>query len=143
MKVLHDQSYGIIPLRMHRGIWQVLVILHRGGNHWGFPKGHSVLSETPQQAAARELKEETGLNVAKLLAEHPKTENYIFRRKKNLISKKAHYYPALVEGELQLQEEEIVDGRWLKIEEALEILSFEEARNILREIMAELLKNDD
>ncbi len=138
MKVIHDQSFGIIPLRKKCAEWEVLVILHRGGNHWGFPKGHANPEETSAEAASRELKEETGLTVVEFLSEQPKVETYLFRRKRILVSKKAHYFPAIVTGELLLQEEEIVDARWLSFEKALTTLSFEEARNILRETMKSL-----
>jgi len=41
------------------------VLLQRRGdsNKWGFPGGAIELGETPQQAAIREVKEETGLDV--------------------------------------------------------------------------------
>src|ERR1700687_2463817 len=107
MKVTYDQSYGIIPLRKTQEDWEVLIILHRGGNHWGFPKGHALPNERPQDAAARELKEETGLSITEFLDDQAKTETYLFRRKRALISKKAHYFPALVAGDLKVQEEEI------------------------------------
>lgn len=42
------------------------VLLQRRGdsNKWGFPGGAIELGETPEQAAIRELREETGLDVA-------------------------------------------------------------------------------
>ena len=117
------------------GEWRVLLILHREGNHWGFPKGRADTQETPLQSAKRELKEETGLDVIKLLSEQPLVEKYQFRRKREMVIKTVQYFPALVQGELQIQEEEIRDAKWLKMSEALEQLSFKEARHILSECM--------
>jgi bis(5'-nucleosidyl)-tetraphosphatase len=127
------ESFGIVPFLNENGTWKVLLILHREGNHWGFPKGKANPGEIPLAAASRELKEETGLSVLKVLREDPLTEQYQFRRKKQLIIKTVQYFPALVEGALQLQEEEIREAKWLTIQEAMQQLTFREARHILQE----------
>ena len=41
----------------------LFLLLHYVSGHWDFPKGHLEPGETNQQAAHRELKEETGLTV--------------------------------------------------------------------------------
>jgi 8-oxo-dGTP pyrophosphatase MutT (NUDIX family) len=132
------ESFGIIPLFNDEGTWKVLLILHRVGNHWGFPKGKAQPVETALETASRELKEETGLVVAKVLLEQPIKEQYQFRRGKQAIVKIVHYFPALVEGILHLQEEEIRDAKWLTISDAMKQLTFGEARHILGECMRHL-----
>ncbi len=127
------ESFGIVPFLNENGTWKVLLILHREGNHWGFPKGKANPGETPLAAASRELKEETGLSVLKVLREDPLTEQYQFRRKKQFIIKTVQYFPALVEGSLQLQAEEIREAKWLTFQEAMQQLTFREARHILQE----------
>jgi 8-oxo-dGTP pyrophosphatase MutT (NUDIX family) len=129
------ESFGIVPFINEKGTWKVLLILHREGNHWGFPKGKANLGETSLQAAPRELLEETGLTVIRVLREQPLIEQYQFRRKKQFIVKAVQYYPALVEGTLKLQEEEIREAKWLSIPEAMQQLSFREARHILQEFL--------
>lgn len=133
--MLKVESFGIIPFINEKGTWKVLLILHKEGSHWGFPKGKINPGENALQAATRELKEETGLSIARILLEKPLTEQYQFRRKKQLIIKTVQYFPALVEGELQLQEEEIRESKWLTIDEAMQQLSFKEARHILQEVL--------
>jgi bis(5'-nucleosidyl)-tetraphosphatase len=132
------ESFGIVPFLKKEGVWKVLLILHREGNHWGFPKGKANPHETPLESATRELKEETGLNVVQILRDHPMTEQYQFRRKKQFIIKTVQYFPAFVEGDLILQEEEIRDAKWMTIPEALQQLSFREARHILQEFVRHL-----
>ncbi len=127
------RSFGIIPLRKREEKWEVLLILHRKGNHWGFPKGRADPEEEPLASATRELQEEVGLQISKLLSKTPVVEEYQFRHKRDRILKVVHYFPALVEGTLQLQEEEIREAKWLSIEEALKQLSFKEARHLLQE----------
>lgn len=135
MKVIEDKSFGIIPLVQEGKEWKVLLILHRGGRHWAFPKGHGNAGETHQQAALRELKEETGLDVEKLLLETPLVENYRFRRKNEIVSKTVYYYPAIVTGQLKLQQEEIQESKWVPLKEAQNHLTFKEARSMCAELI--------
>jgi 8-oxo-dGTP diphosphatase len=135
MNKIEVESFGIIPLSNQNGVWKVLLILHREGSHWSFPKGRSNAGELPLECAKRELKEETGLEIVQLLQEEPFLEQYKFRRKHNLIEKKVFYFPAIVTGKLQLQEQEIRDARWLPLETALDQLTFKEARALLLQVM--------
>jgi 8-oxo-dGTP pyrophosphatase MutT (NUDIX family) len=132
------ESFGIVPFVCEKGTWKVLLILHREGNHWGFPKGKANRDETPLESATRELKEETGLSVTEVLRSQPMVEQYQFRRKKQFIIKTVQYFPAFVEGSLCLQEEEIRDAKWMAIPEALRQLTFAEARHILQEFVLHL-----
>ena len=140
------ESFGIVPFVNEKGLWKVLLILHRQGNHWGFPKGKANPGETPLESATRELKEETGLIVSEILRQEPLKEQYQFHRKKQFVLKIVHYFPALVVGTLNLQEEEIRDAKWMTIPEAMKQLSFGEARHILEELASGLdtqPKNDN
>ncbi len=124
-------SYGIIPLRKGpRDKWEVLLIQHRKGLYWSFPKGHAEGREEPLQTATRELYEETGLLVKTLLSEEVFTENYQFMSNNSLISKQVTYYLALVEGGLSLQTEEISDAKWVLFSEAPSFISFPESQAV-------------
>ena len=111
---IEEKSYGIIPLRQESGVWQVLLILHQGGRHWAFPKGHGDPGETALDSARRELKEETGLDIQELLQDSPLVERYQFHRKHEVVVKTVQYFPAIVSGELKLQAEEIRDA-WVHV----------------------------
>ncbi|HNA62110.1 MAG TPA: NUDIX domain-containing protein [Rhabdochlamydiaceae bacterium] len=134
MKV-EEQSFGIIPLKQENGIWQLLLILHQGGRHWAFPKGHGNPGETAVESAKRELKEETGLNVDKFLQDDPLTERYQFYRKKEVVVKTVQYFPALVSGTLKLQAEEIRDAKWVPLKESTRHLTFREAKEMCHKLI--------
>ena len=129
------ESFGIVPFINEKGTWKVLLILHREGNHWGFPKGKANPKESALQAAVRELQEETGLAIVKILRDEPLTEQYQFRHRKEIILKTVQYFPALVSGELSVQEEEIREAKWLTIPDAMHQLTFKEAKHILQEFL--------
>jgi 8-oxo-dGTP pyrophosphatase MutT (NUDIX family) len=128
-----EESYGVLPFRKERGKWRVLLILHLHGNHWGFPKGKSDEGENPQESATRELLEETGLSVSSFLTKKPLEEHYEFSRKGARVAKTVHYFPALVEGSLALQTNEVRAAKWATLEEALEQLTFDEAKKLCKE----------
>jgi 8-oxo-dGTP pyrophosphatase MutT (NUDIX family) len=133
-----EQSFGVIPLKQENGIWQVLVILHQGSRHWAFPKGRGNPGETPLESAKRELKEETGLDVEKLLSDQPLTEQYHFYRKHESVVKTVQYFPAVVKGEVKLQEEEIKDAKWVPLKEAARHLTFKAAKAMCQQLILNL-----
>ena len=130
----NDESFGIIPLTQDRGGWEVFLIQHCHGRYWGFPKGHAEADETPQQAACRELKEETNLEVIRFLQTEPLIEQYQFVLDKQRVFKRVFYFAAEVSGEIILQKKEISNGIWLSIPKAFEQLTHPEGRAILTQV---------
>lgn len=109
-----------------------LLILDGYGN-WGFPKGHIDEGESPDIAARREIREETGLEPLILRAPLGMIDWY-FRHDKHLIHKYCHYY--LFEsrdGEPTPQADEgIAECRWHDESAAIATVSYDNARTILR-----------
>lgn len=129
-----EHSCGIVPLKIENGITFVLLIAHKGGRHWGFPKGHKNPGESDIETAERELKEETGLSIERCLLEIPYVEMYKFYKFNKKIHKKVTYFPCFVQGDLKLQAEEIIDACWVSIEEADKKLTFPEAKEICKKV---------
>jgi 8-oxo-dGTP pyrophosphatase MutT (NUDIX family) len=126
-----DESFGIIPLRKHEGHWQVFLVLHKHAKYWGFPKGHAEAGETAEQAAARELKEETNLDVVRHLAKEPLSEQYRFTHGQRYIVKRVLYYIAEVAGTVKLQENEIESGVWVDVTDAAAKVTHSEGKSII------------
>jgi len=136
----YDHSYGIIPLRISKGEWHVLIVQHNSG-HWAFPKGHANAGESHQQAAERELEEETGLTVKSYLISETLKEEYMFRWNGELIKKEVVYYVAEVKGKVSLQVEEIKDSQWILLKEAEEKMTFKEGKALCHEVLKLLPPN--
>lgn len=128
-----EASYGIIPLHKTHGVWHVLLIQHHAG-HWSFPKGHKEAGETPQQAAERELKEETGLDAVRFFSVPPLQERYHFKHGRSNVEKTVTYFPAEVSGKLALQHEEIRNAKWVPMAAASEHVTYPAAKAICKQI---------
>jgi 8-oxo-dGTP pyrophosphatase MutT (NUDIX family) len=101
--------------------------------HWGFPKGHLEEDESPAAAALRETSEETGLD--DLVLNGPiRIIDWHFRFRGRHIHKYCHFFLfESLAGEVLPQEDEgITDHCWLSLEQALERLSYDNARGVLR-----------
>lgn len=134
--MLSEASFGIIPLRRCSSGWEVLLIQHRNGGHWSFPKGHAEHGESPKQTAARELSEETGLSIVRFLEEEPLVEHYYFQRKGVKVDKTVSYFLAEVgDEEVVLQDAELTYYQWVSIEKASEVVSFPQAKTLCSKII--------
>jgi len=132
--MIKEISCGIIPVMYEKGSVRFLLVFHRGGKHWGFPKGKKDEGESDLETATRELREETGLEVVRFISQDPLIENYTFYKRFQRVRKTAIYFPAEVFGNLQKQEEEILEARWFSCQEAIERLSFQEAKEMCQKV---------
>lgn len=129
---MHEKSYGIVPLRNGK----VFIVRHKAGDYWGFPKGHHTLGETPQETAARELKEETNLEIIRLQESPTYMESYSFLREGSQIFKTVLYFVAEVTGDAENMAPDVVEGKWVPLGEVEEFLTFEDNKRIAREVAA-------
>lgn len=123
---------GIVFRRGADGVPRFLLI-RDSYRHWGFPKGHLENEETPGAAALRETREETGL--AHLDLHGPiRVIDWHFRFRGRYIHKYCHFFLfESPEGEARPQTEEgITAVRWEPIDRALEVLSYDNARGVLK-----------
>lgn len=96
---------------------EVLLIRDRYGR-WTFPKGHLEAGETDRQAAAREVREETGLNCRV----GPRLGSVNYSLPNGNDKRVAFYLLAYLDGEVRVQEEEVDEARWWSLGEATELL---------------------
>ena len=113
---------------------KVLLIKQTKG-HWGFPKGHVEENETEVETALREVKEETNLDVKieenKRFVMEYVTDNGISKEVVFFIAKK-------IGGEPEAQEGEVSAIKWLKFDDAMERLTFDNTKELLSDILSEI-----
>lgn len=121
---------GIVFRRSRDGVRYLLI--RDSYRNWGFPKGHLEADESPDAAALREVREETGLTAVSLKAPVDVID-WNFRFRGRLVHKICHFY--LIEAESHrarpLRREGITACRWLSFDEALALVSYENARAVL------------
>lgn len=106
------------------------------GRYWGFPKGVIEPGETPEEAALREISEETGIprGALTLGASLPVSE-YVYRRRDTgrLIFKRVHHFLVAAPAGTVLHPDpmEIAEAAWLGFDEARARLSFKNTVAIL------------
>jgi ADP-ribose pyrophosphatase YjhB (NUDIX family) len=110
---------------------------------WCVPKGHPEGDETLEQAAVREIAEETGLIVE--IIERLGEVQYEFTGGGKLISKTVHHFlMRQIGGELTVENDpnqEAVDVRWFEIDGIDQQLSHENERRIARGVFEWLERN--
>ena len=144
MKPKIDQSYGVVPVWYDDGELKILVvhqISHRGDRFWNFPKGHKEHGETKEEAALRELQEETGLQGVGLREETIDIK-YRFVHEGETINKTVTYFVGEVSSpETKITEpNEIAELRWCSVEEVKQILTHKNSRVLLDKVL-KLIKN--
>jgi 8-oxo-dGTP pyrophosphatase MutT (NUDIX family) len=128
-----EVSAGGIVFRRVPGEGARYLLIRDSYNNWGFPKGHLEGDESPAEAALRETIEETGL--ARVVLQGPiKVIDWHFRFRGRHIHKYCHFFLfESPEGEPCPQVEEgITACQWRPLSEALEVLSYDNARGVLK-----------
>lgn len=128
-----ETSAGIVVFvwdaKEHRPLY---LLLHYVSGHWDLPKGKLEAGETKEQAAHRELKEETGLQ-ATLLSKFEQSISYIFRdRSGALVHKNVFFFIGETDSQKVTLSREHQGFIWLPIGDALQQLTFENARRMVQ-----------
>ncbi|SES68985.1 bis(5'-nucleosyl)-tetraphosphatase [Anaerobranca gottschalkii] len=125
----YEKSCGAVVYKRVNGEILFLLLKHSNGGHWGLPKGHVEEGETERETAIREIYEETGVKIAKLYEDFRYEIEY---SPMEGVMKKVIYFVAEAEdGELKNQVEEIEQCIWVDYRKALEIVTYENTRQLL------------
>jgi 8-oxo-dGTP diphosphatase len=114
------------------GVRRVLLVHRPGYGDWSFPKGKLEAGETVEQAALREVKEETGLK-CRIIRELAITR-YLYRTRTRgrLRPKSVHYF--LMEPlsrRINVPVEEVDLAEWFEIDEAARTLTYPQDKKLL------------
>ena len=97
---------------------------------WSLPKGHIEEGETPEQAAIREVAEETGIQ--SVIARELGVIDFWFMAGGNRIHKTVHHYLFKeVGGELAPQITEVDDVGWFPLNEIVELLAYPDEKKLI------------
>lgn len=125
MVVRDGQVLAIVPTRRAADGSRVL----------GLPKGHLDDGETALQAAIREVREETGVDVE--LIQELGEVRYWYVRERRRVAKSVHFFLfRYVSGDPADHDDEVVEARWMSFEEARIGLSYAGEREMVARALA-------
>lgn len=129
-KTRNEHSSGGAVVTLRDGVPHVALIATRNRTRWGLPKGAVSEGETSEQAALREVLEETGLQAE--IVKPLDTIEYFFRAGDTLIHKRVDFYlMRYLAGDLTPQLTEVDDVEWVELSGAIQRASFESERKLL------------
>ncbi len=126
-------SAGGVVLRRGGDALEVLLCGRSADNLWVLPKGTPEADETLEQAAVREVREETGVEVE--LRSTLGDIRYWFSRPQEgvrYLKTVRHFLLRPVGGDPSLHDHEFDDVRWFPVQQALKLLTYENEARILR-----------
>ena len=133
MSIELETSYGGVVVRGE----ELLVITPTGKRVTGLPKGGMEPGETPEQAAAREVREETGV-VANVLGPLGDVR-YMYRRGGRRVRKTVHFFLcAYVRGSTADHDHEVDNARWIALSTAREALSYPGERALIERLLSKM-----
>ncbi|MCH8993681.1 MAG: NUDIX hydrolase [Chloroflexi bacterium] len=131
MKTAMEISAGGVIYRRDEGEPAVCLISTQGRTAWQLPKGIIERGEQPEEAARREVAEETGLQ-GELLRHLEKIEYWYVWERTRIHKFVDFYLLRYIEGSTEDHDHEVDDARWFPLTEAQERLSFEGERRVLQ-----------
>ena len=123
MRIKYEVSAGGLVLRQGPGNLEALLIGRGEPRVWSLPKGHVEPKETHEQAALREVREETGC-WAEILTKLSDIHYWFFlNRTKH--KKDVHFYlMRYLSGDTANHDHEVDEARWFEIKAAKKALKY-------------------
>jgi bis(5'-nucleosidyl)-tetraphosphatase len=132
MPMYDEISAGAVLHVMDKNFEINYLILNYSYGHWDFPKGNIESGETEIETIKREVMEETGIIDIKLIEGFRQQISYKYRKKSKLINKTVIYYLAETKSNKVVLSFEHVNFAWLNFKDALDKLSFDNSKRVLK-----------
>jgi 8-oxo-dGTP pyrophosphatase MutT (NUDIX family) len=134
-RVDETSAGGLVVDRRGGAVRAALIARHdrRGRLVWSLPKGHVEPGETPEDAAVREVEEETGILGAVLAPLG--TIDFWFVAEQRRVHKTVHHYLLDARsGELSDADVEVVEVAWVPLAEVAARLAYADERRLLERV---------
>ena len=126
---MKEKSCGAVIYKIDNSELNFLILKQTKGHH-SFPKGHVENNETEEDTAIREIKEETNLDVNIDTNFRMKIDYLV---KDNKVKKEVIFFIATpISFNLKCQEGEVESCYWYSYNEALNILEYDNYKDVLK-----------
>jgi 8-oxo-dGTP pyrophosphatase MutT (NUDIX family) len=145
--MIQEKSAGVVIFRIDKQGINYLLLYKKASGHyresWDFPKGNLEVNESEEVAAKREAIEETGIKNINLIGNFRESINFFYRKEGQIVHKTITFLLAETNQEGVTVSYEHNDYKWCSCEEALNLLTHKNSREILKkadEFLQEYLK---
>jgi len=140
MRIKYEVSAGGLVLRRNGTTLEALLIGRGVPRVWSLPKGHVEARETHEQAALREVREETGC-WAEILSKLSDI-SYWFYLNRTKHKKSVHFYlMRYLSGDTANHDHEVDEAAWFEIKAAKKALKYVNEKRLV-DLGLEWLEND-
>lgn len=129
--VLNEKSCGAV-VYLNKDSEVLYLLLHYEAGHWDFVKGNVEPNEAEKETVVRELREETGITEAKFIEGFKHRIEYYYRRQGDTVHKEVIFYLMETQTETVKISFEHIGFIWLNYKQAMEKLTFKNARELLK-----------
>lgn len=134
-RVEETSAGGLVVDRSTGAPRAALIARHdrRGRLVWSLPKGHLEPGETAEQAAVREVEEETGIS-SRVLAPLGTIDFWFVADGRRIHKTVHHFLLAATGGELSDEDVEVVDVQWFELPDVSRVLGYADERRLLERV---------
>lgn len=132
LRTVDETSAGGLVVHPETGAAALIGRLDRRGRLlWSLPKGHIEAGETAQQAAVREVEEETGI-IGEVLAPLGTIDFWFVAEDRRVHKTVHHYLLRALGGELSDEDIEVSEVAWVPLDELEGRLAYADERRLIR-----------
>ncbi len=113
---------------------EILLTQHSGHKGWEFPKGHIEIGETAQDAAMREVQEESGV-VAEVIEKAGDCEYFYYENGQKALKKVTYYLMNFIDQKEASTSFEVMDKIWLPADEVMEKLTYKSTKELWGDVI--------
>ena len=128
--MIKEQSAGTV-LFIEESKEKLFLLLHYPTGHWDFVKGKIENNESHEQAVIRETKEETGITDIEFIKGFKEKIEYSFKFNGDIVQKEVIFFLAKTNTKQVEISYEHLDYVWLDFNNALNKITYKNAKNIL------------
>lgn len=144
VQTVEQVSAGGVVYRIEDQTVEVAIICVVPEMRWQLPKGIIDDGETIEQAALREVREESGIEAE--MVEPIETIEYWFFAERGGSRKRFHkfvhfFLMKFVAGDVSDHDHEVAEARWVSIDDALKMLEFKSERELVSKAAAMIVRN--
>ena len=132
LRTVDETSAGGLVVDHAAGVAAVIGRLDRRGRLlWSLPKGHIEVGETAEQAAVREVEEETGI-IGRVVAPLGTIDFWFVAEDRRVHKTVHHFLLSALGGELSDEDVEVAEVAWVPLDELESRLAYADERRLIR-----------